>query len=73
MSQQIGAAAMRKLGKKIAREIPSLGFAIVVFEFHHPGIANYLSNAKRQDMILALKETITILEEKNDFKTPEEN
>ena len=36
---------MRKLGKRVAKEIPGLGFAIMVFEFLEPGMANYISNA----------------------------
>lgn len=49
---------MRKIGEKIKKEIPGLGFCLLVFEFHKPGISNYLSNAQRADMILSLKETV---------------
>lgn len=35
-----------------------MGFAIICFEFGKPGIADYISNAKREDMIKALKETL---------------
>lgn len=38
------------------------GFALVVFEFHEPGIGNYISNANREDMIKALRETADRLE-----------
>ncbi|HLI94243.1 MAG TPA: hypothetical protein VKU83_11555 [Puia sp.] len=74
MAQQIGAAQMRKLGKKIRNEIPvNIGFCLLIFEFHKPGIANYISNAQREDMIKSLRETADRLEKGQDFKTPEEN
>lgn len=73
MSQQIGAARMRQIGKRLRKDLDGLGFALFVFEFHKPGLSNYISNAQRVDMILALKETIARLEGGQDFKTPEEN
>lgn len=73
MSKQIGAAAMRKVGKRIQKELPGLGFCLLVFEFFEPGMANYLSNAQREDMIRALEETVARLKGGQDFKTPEEN
>lgn len=39
-----------------------MGFALLVFDFHEPGISNYVSNASRKDMILALRETADRLE-----------
>jgi len=44
-----------------------MGFAIIVFEFHKPGISNYISNAKRADMIKALRETADRLEKQQDI------
>lgn len=38
------------------------GFALIVFEFHEPGIGNYISNADREDMIKALRETADRIE-----------
>lgn len=73
MSKQIGAEAMRKLGRRIKKEIPGLGFMLVVFEFHEPGMANYISNGQRKDMIRAMEETAARLKAGRDFKTPEEN
>ena len=35
-----------------------MGFAVLIFEFGAPGVANYISNAERKDMIEALKETV---------------
>jgi hypothetical protein len=73
MSNQIGAEAMRELGRIISKQIPGLGFAVLVFELRRPGVANYISNAQRQDMILALEETLKRWKEGGTFNTPEEN
>jgi hypothetical protein len=73
MSDQIGAEAMRQLGRKIKDMIPGLGFALIVFEFHKPGLSNYLSNARREDMIKALEETLARWKSNEEYKTPEEN
>lgn len=64
---------MRELGRMIKNKIPGLGFAILVFEFHKPGISNYISNAQRADMIKAMEETLKRWKDGTDFKTPEEN
>ena len=73
MAKQIGGQEMRDLADKIKKEIPGLGFAIFVFEFHNPGMSNYISNGQREDMIKALKETIERLEKGHDYPTPERN
>ncbi len=66
---------MRKLGDMIMGEIPELGFALMVFEFNDnpSNIANYISNAKRDDMIKMLEEKVKVLKHNRDFSTPEEN
>lgn len=38
------------------------GWALLVFDFHESGIANYISNANRQDMIKLLRETADRIE-----------
>lgn len=73
MAKQIGGQQMRDLATIIKKEIPGLGFALFCFEFHKPGMSNYISNAQREDMIKALKETIERLENKQDYPTPETN
>lgn len=73
MNRQIGGEQMRQLAKKIEKEIPGLGFAVLVFEFHKPGMANYVSNAQREDMIKAMEETLKRWKSKTDFPTPETN
>ena len=39
-----------------------MGFMLMVFEFGKPGVANYVSNADREDMIKALREKADALE-----------
>lgn len=34
-----------------------LGFFLSIFQFDTPGVANYVSNARREDVIEALEET----------------
>lgn len=43
------------------------GFCLLTFEFNRPGISNYVSNAKREDMIRALEETLLRLKNKEDI------
>lgn len=38
MTKQIGGQEMRDLADKIRKEIPGLGFALLVFQFHEPGM-----------------------------------
>lgn len=71
MSLEVDGQKMRDLADMVKREIPGIGFAILVFDFHKPGIGNYVSNAEREDMILALKETVQRLESGRTFPTPE--
>lgn len=73
MEKQIGGQQMRDLAEKVKKEIPGLGFALLVLEFNNPVIANYISNSQHKDMIKAMKETIEILEKNQDFTTPETN
>lgn len=69
-----GASFMRTLAEMITSVLPKgIGFALVVFQYHKPGIANYISSAERESMIAALRETLHRLESKQDFQTPEEN
>lgn len=70
---QTGGAQMRELANYISKKIPGLGFTLLVFEFHQPGISNYIANARRADMIKALRETANRLEQNQDFDTPETN
>ncbi len=44
-----------------------MGFCLLVFEFGIPEMGNYVSNAERSDMILALRETAKRLEAGEDI------
>lgn len=59
LAEKIDAALHEQFGK--------IGFALLVFEFHKPGIGNYISNVKRADMVKALRETANRLEKKQDI------
>lgn len=70
----IGAEQMRSVARNIQRQIPGFGFCLIVFELNkQTGMSNFVSNANRDDMILALEEMIENLKNDKDFKTPEEN
>lgn len=45
---------------------PRTGFFLLTFGFHAPGIANYISNADREAIIVALRETANRLESHQD-------
>jgi hypothetical protein len=47
------------------------GFALLTFDFGGPGTGNYVSNANRDDMILALRETADKLERNQDIPLTE--
>ena len=51
----------------IEHEFGRMGFALLVFEFNKPGISNYVSNARREDMIKSLRETADRLENRQDI------
>lgn len=66
--------AMKAMAKKVEAMLPKdFGFTILVFKFNKPGESNYISNANREDMIKALRETADRLEKKQDYETPEDN
>ncbi len=46
-----------------------LGFVILVHKLHTPGLGNYVSNCKRDDMIKALREAADRIE-KNEIIPP---
>lgn len=49
------------------------GITILTYQLNKPGIANYISDAERGDMIKMLRETADRLEKKQDFPTIEKN
>jgi len=62
---------MKELGAEINEALEATfgkkGFALIVFDFNKPGISNYVSNAKREDMIAALRETADRIEKNQDI------
>ena len=65
---------MKKMGKKIEAMLPNgFGYALLVFPYYNIGTANYISSAKRADMIKAMRECADRLENREDFKTPGDN
>lgn len=67
-NEQFTADVMQSTAKGL-KEIFSpfnMGFALVVFPYGSPGIGNYVSSAKRKDMIEALRETAKRLEKNKD-------
>ena len=74
MAKQIGGERMRELADLIKKEIPGLGFALLVYEFgENDALTNYISNSKREDMVLALGEVLERFKNKGDFMTPNKN
>lgn len=56
-------AIARKIGKAIGAAIPDgLGFTFLLFDLGHGGTMAYLCNARRDDIIKALREPIENLE-----------
>lgn len=62
---------MRDLADMVKDEIPGIGFALLVFDFNEVGMSNYISNARREDMIEALRSTLKRWEAGHTFPTPE--
>lgn len=73
MNKQIGAAEMRRIAEVINKRLKGLGFALFIFEFNKPGLANYIYNAERETMLKAMKESYFRLSNGEDINTPEEN
>lgn len=66
--------AMQEMANKVAKMLPKeFGFAILVFPLNKKGVSNYISNAKREDMIKFLREQADSLEKQTDFETPDNN
>lgn len=71
----IGAIEMRELANLISPRLKGLGFTLLVYELgdRKGRGGNYISNCVREDMIMALEETVERLKNKQDFKTPDVN
>ena len=51
-------AAMNALAQVLAEQFSGFGFTLLVFDFGDNGRMNYISNAKREDMVAAMREFI---------------
>jgi hypothetical protein len=63
---------LRELAKMLDEALRAMypermGFALIVFEFHKPGISDYVSNAEREQMVTALRESADRLEKREDI------
>lgn len=57
------AEKMKEVGLLIASALPAThGFCLLVFDFGKEGRMNYMSNANREQMLVALKEFIRNVE-----------
>ena len=66
----ISSEKMREAATILQDHFPGMGFCLLVFEFNKTGLSNYISNAQREDMITAMKETVIRLSGNEDIKTP---
>lgn len=49
---------MNVLAKELATRFKPYGFTLLVFDYGDSGRMNYISSAKREDMLVAMKEFI---------------
>lgn len=75
MSVKIGAQEMRNIADMIRKRIgdKTIGFALVTFDFEKEGMTNYVSNARREDMIIYFEELLHKWKHENGLSTFEEN
>ena len=66
-------AYLRQVADAMTDALPGKGFALFVFEFNKPHLAHYISNAQRETMLQALRETYHRLSSGQDIATPENN
>lgn len=64
---------MQFLGGLLQKANPGLCFVLLVSPFGEHGMANYVSNGTRTDIIKFMRETADRLEKGQDFKTPDNN
>jgi hypothetical protein len=74
MANHLSGHQMRELAAELKSILNprGLGFCLLVFETgNSSGMANYVSDCEREDMIKFLEETAERLRSKQDFMTPE--
>lgn len=65
--------AMNAFAQTITELFPELGFALLIFDFNSPGMSNYISNAERATMVLALREAAERLARAQDIPPDKNN
>lgn len=65
--------AMNAFAQTMTELFPGLGFALLLFDFNEPGMSNYISNAERATMVLALREAADRLSGAQDIPPDQEN
>lgn len=74
MSNLPSGQLMRDALTKVKEMLPiGWGATLLVYPFNKKGIANYISDAERADMIKYLRETADRIEKNQRFDTPESN
>jgi hypothetical protein len=53
------------IDETIKNFIPGHGFTLIIFPFNNVSVANYISNAAREDIIVNLREMADMLEKKD--------
>jgi hypothetical protein len=66
-------AHMRYIADALSESLKGYGFALFVFKFNEQGLAHYISNATRDTMLDALRETYKRLSKGQDIVSPENN
>jgi hypothetical protein len=56
--------SMNRVGRLLGQTFEGRGFALFVFDYWPDGTMNYLSNADRADMLVALREFIAVNEDR---------
>ena len=64
--QKIGQGLDLVLNGPVMSEDRTTGWVLLIWPFHSPAIANYLSNGDRETMIKALEETVARLKSRED-------
>ena len=73
-SKQLDGQQMRDLADYIQKKHPGLGFAVITFDFLTIEVpTNYISNAQREDMIVALEGVLERWKKGMEWPTPTNN
>ncbi len=71
-NNKINGEKMRDLANNLKKQIPGLGFALIVFDFaSDTKVGNYISNVREDFMIKALEQQLEALKRGTTFSTPE--